>query len=238
MKPRNRINGIRRYGRTRNKGFSVLFVLSIGLVVLMGVMAVTDALVSAQRNVATQVYMNESTSAAENSLQYAIGLLNAAAAAQTLSSITSPILIPSQITGNAKVTVTMTRVPSAVLYSSTLSTPVWNSTAFPSYTNASNPPVYILLSAQSQYGTFQRTINVILGQTFTQTGNPKTPSTAYFNSANVRQPIRASKRSQRSLRKLVHSNFCVVRSNFSKQQQSSFALRSNNDCGFNQRQLI
>jgi hypothetical protein len=161
----------------------VLFVLSIGLVVLMGVMAVTDALVSAQRNVATQVYMNESTSAAENSLQYAIGLLNTAAASSTLSSITSPIVIPSQITGNAKVTVTMTPIPSSLLYSSSLGTPIWNSTTFPSYTSHSSPPIYILLSAKSQYGTFQRTTNVILGQTFAQTSNPKMPSTAYFSGA-------------------------------------------------------
>jgi hypothetical protein len=181
----------RRRHSKRQNGFSVLYVLSIGLIALMGVMAVTDALVSAQRNVATQVYMNEATSAAENSLQYAIGLINANFATGSLTNITSPIQIPSQITGNANVTVTMTQIPSTQLYSSNLTTPIWNQNSFPSGTSPSSPPVYLLLSAQSQYGTFQRTINVILGQTFIPQNGPPSgsasppapPTTPYFTGA-------------------------------------------------------
>jgi hypothetical protein len=173
----------KRYSERRKDGFSVLFVLSIGLVVLMGVMAVTDALVTAQRNVATQVYMNECVSAAENSLQYAMCYINAAAASGTLSTVSSPILIPNQISGNAKVTVTLAQIPSPLVTNPTF-TPIWNPSVFPGGLTVQNPPIYLLLSAQSQEGTFQRTINVVLGQTFPTAPSPqKTPTTAYFSGA-------------------------------------------------------
>ena len=148
--------------RKRN-GSSVLFVATMGFLVLLAVMAVTDSLVSAQRNVNSQVNMNEASSAAENSLQYAVALLNAAAANGTLATITSPITIPASITGNATVSVTMTPLTATqVQYPLGLTGPqsaIYNPTTSP-------PPDYRFLSAQAQVGSYQRTINVMLGEAF------------------------------------------------------------------------
>lgn len=169
-------------------GFSILYVLMIGVVTLMGIMAVTDALVTAQRNVASQVYLNEATSTAENALQYSIGVLNSATNQGVLSTIPSSIPIPNSIMGNATVSVKVTQIPASLLYGSS-ATPIWNINTFPPSSNQQNPPPYLLVSANSQVSTYRRTINAILGPQFTipppLPGSPgsKPPSNAYYNGA-------------------------------------------------------
>jgi hypothetical protein len=168
--------------RRSNDGYSVLFVITMGVIALMGVMAVMDALVSAQRNVASQVYMNEASSAAENALQYALGVINLAASNGSLSSVTSPIPIPSSITGNATVVVNMTSIPPLLLNDPKNPTPLFSQQTNPIAQSLD----YRLLSAQAQYGTYRRTINVVLGPDIFPTNPPgKTPppppATNYFN---------------------------------------------------------
>lgn len=146
-------------------------------------MAVTDSLVSAQRNVASQVYMDEASSAAENALQYALGVLNLAASNGTLSSVTSPIAIPSSIMGNATVVVNMAQIPLALLADPKNPTPLFSQQTNP----IGQSQDYRLLSAQAQYGMYRRTINVVLGPNpFPTTPPGKTPPppvSNYFNQA-------------------------------------------------------
>jgi hypothetical protein len=169
----------RREKNTRlSDGYSVLFVISISVIALLGVMGVTDALVSAQRNAASQVYMNEASSAAENALQYALGTINVAANNGKLSSISSPIEIPPSIAGNATVTVTMTSITSL----SANSTPIYSQ-----QTNAlAQSQDYRLLSAQAESGSYRHTINVVLGPVFPANPpgkTPQSPTNNYFNQA-------------------------------------------------------
>ncbi len=168
--------------RLRNKkGFSVLFVITISAIALIATMAVTDALVSTQRDVATQVSMNESTSVAENSLQYALALLNTAAAQGKLAGFPSPIPIPPAISGSGQVIVTMTQIPPSLF----ISAPVVG--ASPIYTQPwIGSPIttdYRLLSAQTQIGSYSRTINVVVGANPFAPNTPSTKSTPYFTGA-------------------------------------------------------
>ena len=168
------------------KGMSLIFVASLGFIAVLAAMGLADSLISAQRNVVNQVYMNEASSACENAAQYALGQLNQAAISQTLPGIGTSITVPPQISGAATVTITITTLdPNKVLNlkNSPVYSAVTSATPTGSTTPVTLPNDYRLITAQAQYSTFQRTINVLVGPN-PYVANPKPKNqTPFFSNA-------------------------------------------------------
>ncbi len=140
-------------------GFSLILVMSLGLISLLMVMAVSAALVPLYQNMGAQGVTSSNASAAELGMQYALAQLNSAAAAGKLSSVNSPIVVPSSLTNNTNVTVTFTLLDTT-LYPNLATSPIFNLVTYGAPVNATD---YRLLTSVASSGINKSTINVIVG---------------------------------------------------------------------------
>jgi hypothetical protein len=148
--------------RSQN-GYSLILVSSLGLIAVLTAVAVSAALVPTYRNIGAQGVSKSTASAAEVGIQYALAQLNAAASGGSLGSFTSPIVVPTPITSNINVVVTMTSLNPTkypnLASSATGADPIFNTYAY----NSLNATDYRMLTSVATYGLNQSTVNVIVG---------------------------------------------------------------------------
>lgn len=145
--------------------FSLVYVAGIGAAALMTGLAISAALMPTYRNVASLLYINEATSAAENSVQYALARLNEASETGSADSFSSNVSVPDTVKGAASVSVSVSKIDTT--FSDTLTnSPIFN----PNMLNLRNdtnfselPNDYRLIQATAKYNSFTRTVFAIVG---------------------------------------------------------------------------
>ncbi len=148
--------------KNRNQsGFSLILVVSLGLISMLMALAVSASLVPIFQNMGAQGVASSTASAAELGMQYALAQLNVAASTGTLSNITSPMMVPSSLTNNTNVVATITQLDTTQ-YPNLASSPIFNASAY-NTTSQFKATDYRKLTSVATSGINKSTINVIVG---------------------------------------------------------------------------
>jgi len=178
----------------KDKGFSLLYVLSVGSIASLLAFAIMAPLLPVYRHVARQEYNSRLGTTAETAMQYAIARLNSAAEASdgSLDSIVSPILVPFSVVHDQNIQVEMQILDSS--NSSLTGSPIYNKlNKWEDINPSSSRPLenYRRLKVICSNGTSHKTIDVILGP---ENLSSNTSNQPYFsNSIFGRESINLTK---------------------------------------------
>ena len=165
-----------------NSGFSLVFVASMGTIMVLMALAATSALIPIYQNVSAQNLNAQTQAAAEVGAQYALAKLNTAA---DLSSVPASLTLPSSAS-NANVAITIESLSSAQMSGTAVNNP-----AATNFGNKSGNPVpdYRRITSMATLGASKSVVYMIVKAVQTQavpssgaSGLPSSP-TAYFNNA-------------------------------------------------------
>ncbi len=162
------------------RGFSLIYVMSIGSIALLAALAMTSSIITINRDMAGQLYENELRSAAENGIQYTLNQLNTAAQSGNVPNPYPAVTPPPAMTNGIAVTVTVTSL-NLSSFPYLAASPVIN----PANSNGTISLIrdYRELQATAIYSGTQRTITALVGPNYFPNSAPNPASTPFFNGA-------------------------------------------------------
>ncbi len=171
---------VTKFKKRRERGFSLIYVLSVGSIASLMAFAILSPLLPVYRHVARQDNSSRVSTIAETGMQYAIARINNAAENDTLDELTFPILVPPDLVSGESVSIDMQKIDGSSV--NLANSPIYNSlNEWKDLPTGARPPEdYRALEVTFSKGGLKTNIKAIIGPDYISMQNP---NTSYFQNA-------------------------------------------------------